>query len=549
MKGMALLSPLALLACEAPFTFPGPIATITIAPQSAELRQGDTLQLTATVRDSSGQVRTDRIVSWSSSEPGRVFVSATGRVLALVAGSVTITAAAAGVSDTASVFVLARVVGVTIDQGDLTLVPGGTLQLSATPYDPGGNWLGGRQTEWTSADPSILEVSSTGVIAAHSAGATTVTATSEGVSAGIAVRVERIAFTAVSAGEFRHTCGLATDGRYFCWGENGLGQLGIAAVANSTSPVAAAGAPRLALVTSGGTFTCGRTAGGQVYCWGSAARGRLGNGSFASTPQPGLVPLDAALASLGSGWNHTCGISPAGSGICWGEAPQVGNTELGPIARTPVSVLGGLSYAMIAAGEGFTCGLATDSLASCWGMNFANRLGVESLPATAEPVPVKGGLRFTAVTAGGLHACGLTASGGAYCWGANSAGQLGFGATADSTATPLLVSGGLSFATIAAGSHSTCALTSDGTAYCWGANDAGQLGGASVETCGGSPCSRTPLPVSGNLRFSAISVGDHHACGRGVDGVVYCWGLNDRGQLGDGSTVNRAAPVRVFGQR
>jgi uncharacterized protein YjdB len=246
MKRLALLPPLAFLACEAPFSFPAPVATVTVSPTTAEIHQGDSVQLSATVRDSAELPLTDRTVVWSSSNPGRVYVSATGLVVGLDAGSATIAARAEGATGEAAVRVRFRVAAVSVDQGDFTLVPGGTLQLSATPHDPGGNPLGGRATSWSSGDPSVLRVSPTGSVDALAEGAATLTATVEGVSGTITVRVERLAFVSVSASELHHTCGRTSDGRVVCWGLNNLSQLGLAAVTRSTSPVAAARAPRAA---------------------------------------------------------------------------------------------------------------------------------------------------------------------------------------------------------------------------------------------------------------------------------------------------------------
>ncbi len=470
-------------------------------------------------------------------------------MVGLQGGSATITARADDANAAATIRVTFRVAAVTVDQRDLTLVPGGTLQLSATPHDPAGNGLGGRAIEWSSSDQLVTRVSHTGSIEAVTEGVATLTANVEGVSGSITVRVERLAFVSVSASELHHTCGRTSDGRVACWGLNNVGQLGLAAVGRSTSPVTAAAAPRFAEVSSGATFTCGRTSSGQAYCWGSAARGRLGTGSLASTPHPGLVPLMRPLLTLSSGWNHTCGVDIDGRGYCWGEFPQVGNYP-SPVARTPVSVLGELTYDAIAAGEGFTCGIATDSLAYCWGTNLFYRLGVESLPQSVEPVPVNGGLRFTTITIGGLHACALTETGDAYCWGGNFYGELGAGpVTIDASAFPQPVAGGLAFSSIAAGAHTSCALTPSGVAYCWGQNDAGQLGAPTTELCNGIPCSRAPVAVSGGLQFAALSVGDRHSCGVTVGAIVYCWGKNDSGQLGDGTLTDRAVPTRVAGQR
>lgn len=547
MKRFVLVALVALFGCEAPFTFPAPVASVTIAPTSTDLPQGERLQLTATVQDSAGRSITDRPVLWTSSDPVHLPVSATGLVTAVGAGAATIRATVDGVSGGAQVRVIAKVARITIDQGDFTLVPGGVVPLVATPHDSTGLALGGRAVAWGSADTLVARVTSTGLLEALSEGATTVTATVEGVRAAVTIRVARLRFTSLSAGEFRHTCALA-DGQAFCWGENGLGQLGVAAVARSPFPIAPSHTPPFADVSAGGTFTCARTAIGGAECWGSGARGRLGNGTAATSATPSAVPLARPLVTLSSGWNHTCGVGADEGGICWGEFPQVGSGP-GPIAWTPVSVQGGLEFLEIAGGEGFSCGLSADSLAYCWGTNFASRLGVDALSFTATPLAVRDSFRFTRLTAGGLHTCGLTAPGEIRCWGANGSGQLGTATAADSSASPQLVDGGLAFAAVAAGSHSTCALTTDGAAYCWGANDAGQLGAVSNESCGGTPCSRTPLAVAGGIRFVSVTVGDLHACGLAMDGLAYCWGKNDRGQLGDGTLIDRAAPTPVIGQR
>lgn len=548
MKRFAILVLLMLPGCEAPFTFPAPVASVTLAPLSADLPQGESLQLTATVQDSAGRAVAGRPVRWTSSDPVHLPVSATGLVTGVGAGAATISATVDGVSGAARVRVIGRVARVTIDQGDITLVPGGVVPLVASPRDSTGLALGGRIVTWGSSDTLVARVSTTGLLEAVAEGSTTVTATVEGAHAAVTIRVARVRFTSLSAGEFRHSCALAGEGRVFCWGENGLGQLGVAALAQSSSPIGPSPAPAFADVSAGGTFTCARTAGGEVECWGSGARGRLGNGTAATSATPSAVPVAMPLLTISSGWNHSCGVSTDEGGICWGEFPQVGGGP-GPIAWTPVSVQGGHQYLQIATGEGFSCGLDADSLAYCWGMNFASRLGVDSMSSSAAPVAVRDSRRFAQLAAGGLHACGIMSSGEIRCWGENRSGQLGAAATPDSSAAPQLVAGGLSFTAVAAGSHSTCAIAADGAAYCWGANDAGQLGAASSDSCNGTPCSRTPIPVAGGLRFTLISVGDLHACGLSVDGLAYCWGKNDRGQLGDGTLVDRAAPTRVVGQR
>jgi alpha-tubulin suppressor-like RCC1 family protein len=150
-------------------------------------------------------------------------------------------------------------------------------------------------------------------------------------------------------------------------------------------------------------------------------------------------------------------------------------------------------------------------------------------PATADSQ------RFVQISTGDYHTCGLTSSGAAYCWGANSNGQLGDGTTTDSSANgPQRVLGGLRLASISAGFEFTCGLTSRGAAYCWGDNDYGQLGDGTTTDSD----ENGPQPVIGGLRFASNQPGAFHTCGLTTRGATYCWGRNVEGQLGDGTTTS-----------
>lgn len=172
-------------------------------------------------------------------------------------------------------------------------------------------------------------------------------------------------------------------------------------------------------------------------------------------------------------------------------------------------------------------------------------LVVSALVAQAARAPTVVG-----VTAGADHACALTRRGQAYCWGANEFGQLGRG-RADSTpgTAAELVVGGLRFTTIAAGYSHTCGIAVTGAAYCWGSNEYGQLGDGSRRS------SARPVAVAGGLEFRSIAPGGTHTCAVTRGDVAYCWGGNWHGQLGQGSLSGDSAtpcclrsPVRVHGQ-
>ena len=150
---------------------------------------------------------------------------------------------------------------------------------------------------------------------------------------------------------------------------------------------------------------------------------------------------------------------------------------------------------------------------------------------------------FTQVALGNWHSCGLTSSGKAYCWGANNVGQLGNNTiTATSQATAVTMPSGVSFTQIAGGDTNTCAVGSDAKAYCWGNNSTGRLGDGTLTN------RTTPTAVSMpvGVTVTQIATGDIHGCALGSDGRVYCWGSNDSGRLGIANTTAYSlSPVAV----
>jgi alpha-tubulin suppressor-like RCC1 family protein len=133
--------------------------------------------------------------------------------------------------------------------------------------------------------------------------------------------------------------------------------------------------------------------------------------------------------------------------------------------------------------------------------------------------------------AGDRHSCALTADGAAYCWGDNNAGQLGANPLVEPTrATPAPAAPGFAFVAIAAGLEHTCGLTGAGLAYCWGRNSSGELGDGT--TVG----SWSPVAVGGGHTFATISGGDRHTCGVTTSQIAYCWGSSQYGQTGSNGT-------------
>ena len=183
----------------------------------------------------------------------------------------------------------------------------------------------------------------------------------------------------------------------------------------------------------------------------------------------------------------------------------------------------------VSAGYDHTCAVSARNTLHCWGSGRDGALGSGTTADSRAPLLVGGG--YASVSAGSGGTCGVTAAGAVWCWG-----------RVTRTPTPVPVSGVLGFSAASAGSAFACGLGRSGIAYCWGENPYGQLGNGTISD------SRAPVEVAGGLYFSRITAGiGEHACGVTSSGIGYCWGRNDQGQLGDGSTVSRWLPTRVSG--
>ena len=316
-------------------------------------------------------------------------------------------------------------------------------------------------------------------------------------SSSLPVPVEgAITFSTLAAGG-AHTCGLTPEGAAYCWGSNRFGQLGNGSTEVSDVPVPVSGGLIFTALTAGGTsnfawygHTCGLTSEGKAYCWGDGGIGQLGHGAFFPSSVPVAVQGGLTFRQLAAGDFYTCGLTTSGAAYCWGsgETGHLGNGSNQSTA-TPVAVSGGLSFSTLSAGGDHTCALTSAGVAYCWGWNDFGQLGDGTEITLYVPVRTTGGHTFAALAIGGGYSCALTAAGVAYCWGRNQYGQVGNGANTD-IFEPTLVRGDLTFSTLGAGGWHTCGPTTQGDAYCWGNNEHGQLGNGSDTN------SNVPVPMS-----------------------------------------------------
>lgn len=367
-------------------------------------------------------------------------------------------------------------------------------------------------------------------------------------------------------GNVRVNCA-TTDGVAYCWGKDQAAGYGYSGIINSSTPaklpVGEIGAKVVSSVSADSGGGCAIAEGG-LYCWG-AMRDGFGNTYYnsttkASTPKRvtgGLESMTVTDFSVAA--NNTCAVANGGA-YCWGNNNygQLGNGSSGNIVFTPTRVGGLLSGKVVTAITSdlqSTCAIAGGS-AYCWGYNTQNELGNGTNTQSNSPVAVGGlsGRTLTQINMSNSHTCVLATTGAASCWGwgyvnydntipNNRFASGSFAQSSTAVAIPQS-SGAFGSQAITDVRSSTgwtrCVLAANNNAYCWGEGYAGRLGNGSTAS------STSPVQVVRDTNIigsRSISQLSGHCVLAGGD--AFCWGMNDSGQLGNGTTTAQSRPVEA----
>jgi alpha-tubulin suppressor-like RCC1 family protein len=314
-------------------------------------------------------------------------------------------------------------------------------------------------------------------------------------------------------------------------------------------------------ISAGMEHACGLKQSGAIFCWGFNNDGQLGsplNNQCASTmfcqTRPTIVSGGKQWRALGVGDRHSCAIDINRQAFCWGQGDdgRLGNpnaTSNGVPNPTPLQVSSGRLFDAISGGDAHTCALEyATSAAYCWGSQLNGELGnglSSALPAG--PTPVAGNHMWRQINAAFGFTCGRDANLATWCWGGNKNWSLGHAGlwqtwnTGWRDTVPRLTDNTLHALSISRGvGLGACLLAISGSTFCWGTNDLGQTGIGSTSLAVQSPTQAQTMET-----FSAISEGGMHTCALNTAGEAFCWGRNTWGELGDNTFTDRTIPTRV----
>lgn len=355
-----------------------------------------------------------------------------------------------------------------------------------------------------------------------------------------------------------HTCALRAS-QVHCWGLNRRGMLGVgeAERADILRPSPVLGLPRIVQVAADYDYTCALAEDHSVYCWGANDRGQLGIGDVDSQPTPARL-ADLSADRLVVGFERAC----AGRGravFCWGSGEFADGREQRRLLPLEIPALAGAGQLALAGGHG--CTLKAGAV-GCWGHNGSGQLGngeggcrYEYPPSSHgrrlppreckhEPTPVRpvGLPPIVELALGGYFSHARDADGRIWRWGQQGV-TMDYGENRDKY-RPHIMEGLAAMVELDAGENHACARTRAGELWCWGNNSFGQLGHPPAPNGSSEP----PARVEGLAPVRAVALGFYYSCaltGEGAEVRAWCWGDNSNGQLGDGTTERRAAPVEV----
>ena len=352
-----------------------------------------------------------------------------------------------------------------------------------------------------------------------------------------------VAANRIAAGSY-YTLAIKPDGTLWAWGTNPAGQLGDGTLSSRLTPIQTGNGATWRAIVAGSAHSMALKSDGTLWAWGYNSFGQLGDGTTATRLTPMQIGTRTWRA-IAAGEEHTIAVRSDGTLWAWGRNlyGRLGDgTEADRL--TPTQIGTGTTWQAVAAGARHSIALKSDGTLWAWGNNGNGQLGDGTIFSKDTPMPIASGVPWAAIAAGRAHTLALKADGTLWAWGHDGFGQLGDGTTGgpinQSRLTPTSIGGGSTWRAIAAGAFHTVALKTEGTLWTWGLNDRGQLGDGTMNNLRSAP-----TQIGTGTTWTAVAAGEEHTIAVRSDGTLWTWGFNGLGQLGDGTTTSRVSPTPI----
>jgi uncharacterized protein YjdB len=388
---------------------PAPVASITVTLNASSINAGQSTQAVAVTRDAAGNVVTGRTIAWSSAAPALATVSASGVVSALAAGSVSISATSEGVSNSATLIIIGStqpVATVSLSAPSTSMIAGQTQALSVTLKDASGNTLTGRTIAWSSSSTSVATVSPSGQVTAVGAGSAVITATSEGKSGTLTLKVAAApvdppASVAVTAPVTTLAIGQTTQATAVPKDSKGTPLTGRTVAWSSSSPgIATVSATGLITAVSAGTVAIKATIDGVVGTLGITVSATTGTSGTVTTVR---VTLAQAVVQVGGTTQATALALDARSNAVSAGAPtwSSSNSSVATVSSSGVVTAIAIGQATIQATISGVSGSGTVSVTSTSSVTGTAIANLPTLPQALPSTTVGAPTRVVRVPAGG----------------------------------------------------------------------------------------------------------------------------------------------------